>query len=132
MRNYRILPLIFVLAVSLLSAACSNYGTKLDFKKGELYYTSNVTEDEAKKLGNYLTEIDYFNDQEKLSVQLDKANDTYQVRFVVKDGIENNEQIQQQFKQLAKIMSGKVFGGAKTEVHFTDQHLKTLKVLPMA
>jgi len=73
------LAMAILLAVGL---GCSSYGTKLDYNGGELYYTKNVTESEAKKLGDYLVKEEFFDGKEK-TVQLDKSGSTYQFRMVV-------------------------------------------------
>ena len=109
---------------------CKSYGKRLEFNKDEVYYTSAVTEDEAKNLGNYLVKIEYFTGQ-KYTVQLDKSDDTYQARFVVQPGIENNEEALPAFKRLVNQLSKDVFNGAKVEIHLCDSKLKTLKVVKM-
>ncbi|HEX8844659.1 MAG TPA: hypothetical protein VF791_08455 [Pyrinomonadaceae bacterium] len=131
MRNYRTLFLIFVVAASLLSASCSSYGTKLEYKKGKLYYTSNVTEADARKLGDYLDKGGFFSETEERALQLDKAGDTYQMRVSVKEGVDKDPKYEKPFAQIASAVSKNVFGGAKVEVHFTDQYFKTLKVIQM-
>lgn len=113
-----------------LMIGCDSYGTKLDFNGGELYYTKNTTEADAKKLGDYLVKGKYF-DGEKKTVQLDKSGDTYQVRMVVKEGTEKDEKNVALFQVIANDISKNVFGGAKTEIHLCDDHLKTQKVVSM-
>jgi hypothetical protein len=120
-----ILAATVLLAVGL---ACSNYGTKLDYNGGELYYTKNVTETEAKKLGDNLVKIKYF-DGKAVTVQLDKSGSTYQVRFVVLKDKQNDETIINSFKILAGSFSEEVFDKAPTEVHICDDELKTVKVV---
>ncbi|MDT5123388.1 MAG: hypothetical protein QOC96_2870 [Acidobacteriota bacterium] len=109
---------------------CNSFGKRLEFNKGELYYTSAVTEDEAKKLGNYLVIIGYFADRQ-VTVQLDKSSDTYQVRFVVQEGGEKNEEALASFKLLVNMLSKDVFNGAKVEIHLCNDKLKTIKVVKM-
>jgi hypothetical protein len=132
MRKITTLSLFFcLLSASLLSMACTNPGTKLTYKKGELYYTGNVTEADAKKVGEYFLKVGYFVDEEEHAVQLDKAGDTYQVRMVVKEGIDKEEKYVPMFREVANEISKDLLGGSKVEVHLTDSKLKTLKVIPM-
>jgi hypothetical protein len=132
MRKATTLSLFFcLLTASLLAMACTNPGTKLTYKKGELYYTSNVTEADAKKVGEYFLKENYFVDEEERAVQLDKSGDTYQVRMVVKEGIDKDEKYVPLFRQVANEISKNIFGGSKVEVQLTDGKLKTLKVIPM-
>jgi hypothetical protein len=123
--SFALLP---CLALASISGCGSNYGTKLTFKNGELYYTSGVTKDEADKLGNFLVKSGFF-DGEKKSVQLNKEDGTYQVRLVIKPGFENNAPYIEQCKQAAKEVSQNVFQGAPVVIHLCDDQLKTLKVV---
>ncbi|MDT5060618.1 MAG: hypothetical protein QOH63_1077 [Acidobacteriota bacterium] len=115
---------------TVLMLGCSSHGTKLEYGKGELYYTKNVTEAEAKKLGDYLTKIKFF-EGDKKSVQLDKSGDTYQFRMVVKEGLDKDEKYLTAIPTAALELSKNVFDGAKVEIHLCDDQLKTLKVVPM-
>jgi hypothetical protein len=119
------LVLTVLLAVGL---ACSNYGTKLDFNNGELYYTDNVTEADARKLGEYLVKTGFFNGR-KITVQLDKAGVTYQFRMVVQPEKQNDEPTAVLMKAFAGEISEDVFNDAPTELHICDDQLKTLRVL---
>ena len=120
-----ILVLTILLAVGL---ACSTYGTKLDFNGGELYYTDNVTEADAKKLGEYLVKSGFF-DGRKITVQLDKSGATYQFRMVVVKEKQNDDATMILMKTFAGEISEEVFNDAPTELHICDDQLKTLRVL---
>jgi hypothetical protein len=118
-----------VLAVLLtVGLACGNYGTKLEYNNGELYYTDNVTESDAKKLGEYLVNAGFFNGK-KITVQLDKAGTTYQFRMVVQPEKQNDEPTMLLMKTFAAEISEEVFNDAPTELHICDEQLKTLRVL---
>ena len=117
-----------LLILLLVGLACSKYGKKLEYNGGELYYTKNVTEAEAKKFGDYLVKIKYF-DGKKTSVQLDKSGSTYQTRFVVVKEKQNDEVVTTSFKTLGRLFSEEVFGGAPTEVHICDDELKTQRII---
>ena len=120
-----VLVLTVLLAVGL---ACTGYGTKLDFNNGELYYTDNVTETDAKKLGDYLVKEGFFNGK-KITVQLDKSGSTYQFRMVVMPEKQNDEPTLLLMKAFAGQISEDVFDNAPTELHICDDQLKTVKVL---
>ncbi|CAN5517939.1 hypothetical protein BH10ACI1_BH10ACI1_25710 [soil metagenome] len=119
---------LIIASLLVVGAACNNYGTRLEFNGGEIYYTKNSNESDAKKLGQYLIEKGFFNGTEK-SVQLDKSGSTNQVRIVIQPGQENDEKLAETLKNLARELSGEVFGGAPTEIHLCDNTLKTLKVV---
>ena len=120
-----------VVAIAVLLAvglACSNYGTKLEFNGGELYYTKNVTETEAKKLGDYLVKENFYDGKPK-TAQLDKDGASYQFRMVVQPEKRKDEQILALMKTFASEVSRDVFNNAPVEVHVCDEQLKTLQVI---
>ena len=120
---------LVIATLLVIGLACSNYGTKLEFNGGELYYTKNVNEGEAKKLGEYLVKEQFFNGK-KVTAQLDKAGATYQVRLVIVPEKQNDADTLAALKAFAGDVSTNVFNNAATEVHVCDDSLKTLKVLP--
>lgn len=129
MKNKNFLGGLLAVAILLVvGLACSGHGTKLEFNGGDLYYTDNVTEAEAKKLGNYLVEQGFYDGKPK-SVQLDKSGSTYQFRMVVQPEKQNDAATMEIMKTFASQLSSDVFSNAPTEVHVCDDQLKTLKVI---
>ena len=126
--NTKFFGVLAVMVMLVVGLACKGNGTKLEFNGGDLFYTDNVTESEAKKLGDYLVKEEFFDGKPK-SVQLDKSGATYQFRMVVLPEKQNDEQTVQIMKTFAREISGAVFGGAPTEVHICDNNLKTLRVV---
>jgi hypothetical protein len=121
-----ILAGLFLLAMT----SCSNYGTKLDVgDEDELYYTENVTEAEAKELGDYLLDnkILFNNDGKKVSAQVDKDGETMMVKFVVQEQFHDDAEIGNQFQMIADMLSFKLYKGKPVEVHICDDKLKTVK-----
>jgi hypothetical protein len=130
MKTIRILSAVVLIGILLLKiTSCTNYGKKLTFNGGELYYTSQATEAEAKKLGEYLVKEKFF-DGKKKTVQLNKDGDTYQFRMVVLKDAEKGANVVESFTSVAKEISENVFNGGKVVVHLCDDHLKTLRVIP--
>ena len=123
---------VVVCFLAVLVLSCSSMGTRLEYGGSELYYTKNVTEAEAKKLGDYLFKGGVFSDENKGTVQLDKSGDTYLVRMVVKEGMDKDENYQKLIPPFAKGVSKNVFNGAKVEVQLCDDKLNTLKTIPMS
>ena len=108
--------------------ACSNYGEKLEFNGGEMYYTKNTTEADAKKLGDYLVKEGYFDGKPK-TVQLDKSGSTYQVKMVIQKESQTDPKILEALKTFAGQISSEVFANAATEIHVCDDSLKTVQVI---
>ncbi len=55
----------YTIILLLLAVACSNYGEKLEFNEGQLYYTENVSSEDAQKLGEYLVKVGFFDGNPK-------------------------------------------------------------------
>jgi hypothetical protein len=120
-----LLGLTFLLLIS----SCTNYGKKLKYGKSEVYYTTNVTEDLAKKLGDYLDKVRFFQPGRKISVQLDKAEDTFLFRMVTKKEYVDDPKFIQNGKTSITEFSQNVFDSKPVVIHFCDDHLKTLRII---
>ena len=123
-RAFLLLP--FVLLPFALG--CGGHGTRLEFNKGELFYTKSVSKAEAEKLGQYLVRQKFFDGQRK-SVQLNKSGDTYEFRMVVKPEFVNNADALRMYGIMASEVSLDVFDKAPVVIHVCDERLKTLKTV---
>jgi len=108
--------------------ALPDYGTMLEFNSGELYYTENVTEEEAQKLGEFFVETELFDGVEK-TVQLDKINGVYQIRMVTKTEFLDDPEIEACMRVYGKDICNEIFTGAPVEMHMTNDSLETVRVL---
>ena len=108
-----------------------DYGTEKSFDGVQLWYTSIITEKEADAMGSYLIESAFADGSEKI-VQLNKSGNTYEFKMVVKTGIEQDQEYTELGKLFATEISNFVFNGEPVDVHFCDENLKTLRVLPMS
>ena len=132
MKNLK--SLLFITIVALSINACSgSYGKeyKLDSKHNVYYKGEGVNEAEAKKLANYLKEMDYFQDSIECTVQLGKNKDTFNLNFVVDEtkltgGYENN------FLIFGAYISEKVFNNAPVTIQLTNDKLEPFKNLGYA
>ncbi|WP_291636908.1 hypothetical protein [Clostridium sp.] len=108
-----------------------DFGTKLTFGEGnELYYTTNVTEEEANALGDYLVKQDYFSkDSNGMTVQLNKTGSIYEFRMVIKEGLDKDQDTIDAMKTVGADLSKAVFNGETVDVHLCDNTLKTLRVV---
>jgi hypothetical protein len=104
------------------------HGKKLVMGKGEVYYTRNVTVDEAKSLATHLTRIKFFG-KDKKTVQLDREGSTYLVRFVIKKGLDQDQDYVKACKALAAELSLYVFDGKRVDIHLCDERLRTIRVV---
>lgn len=125
--------LIFTMLFSVMLSGCSgeSYGTKINFgENNELYYTENVTVEQAQALGDYLVKGEFFaNDGNNRTVQLNKTGSTYEFRMVVKKGLDQDQSTIDIMKTIATDISVNVFKGETVDVHLCDDTLKTLRVV---
>lgn len=122
--------ILLIAIIAITFSSCQNYGTEKEFNGVSLFYTENVTEDEADKLIDYLKE-NKFDDGSEKAIQLEKEGDTYQFRMVIKEGYDEKEDFLQLAKYIASELSVEVFDNAPVEVHLCDKYLETLKVIEM-
>jgi len=106
----------------------NGFGTKLEFNGGELYYTTNVTRDEANKLGEYLVKDGFFDGKTK-TVQIEKRGKVFQFRMVAKSGAAEDPHMIAIAKVMAAQLSKNVFDGSPVEFQFCDDRLKSIKAL---
>ena len=114
-----------LLIVFLSLVVCKNYGKKLEFNKGEVYYKSPITDLEAKELGEYLTEKDFFDGNPK-SLQLVKQDDIYKLRFVIKKEMRESKDILNSLEQISALTSSAVFDDSPVEVDICDNYFNTV------
>jgi uncharacterized protein (DUF2267 family) len=108
-----------------------DFGTELKFgENNQLYYTTNVKEEEAKALGDYLVKQEFFvEDGNNRSAQLNKNGSTYEFRIVVKTGLDQDQDTIDTMKVVAADLSENVFGGETVDIHLCDDTLETLRVV---
>ncbi len=119
----------YLLACSLLVlfVSCSNvnYGKKItvDGTRGEVYYKGEgVTEADAKSLGAYLKEMNFFQSDEKVrSVQLLKNKDRIEIRFVMDEkAFASYPELDHSFALSGANLSKTHFNGLPVDIFFTD------------
>lgn len=104
---------------------CANYGEKMEFNRGEVYYKPPIMDSEARKLGEYLVENGFFDGTPK-SIQLIKPDDTYTIRFVIKKGLEKDDNIIDSLKQISAFVSSDIFDEEPVDVHICNNAFETI------
>ena len=127
----KITAIFGIILMSTLFSSCSDNGKEKEFNGVQLFYTSSISDSEATSLGNYLIKSE-FADGEYKTVQINKSGNTYEFKMVVKKGIEQDQEYCNLGKLMAAEISSEVFNGMQVDVHFCDEKLETLKVLPMS
>lgn len=121
---------LLVITASLLLASCDRYGEKVEINnKSEVFFKDEATEAEAKKLGNFLLKMNFFDNRNEKSVQLSKDSGVYVVRFVVdRASYEvDKENTLLGFRVWQMWISEDVFNNAKTRVVLVDDQFNDLQ-----
>jgi hypothetical protein len=127
---------LFSASVCLLAlTSCTGYGTKVTFEgnKGEVYYKGDgVTEADAKAVGKFLEDAQFFQKDDKTrSVQISKDSGRIKARFVVDEkAIESMPDADNNFAIIGAAMSKDVFNNTPVDVIYTDDHFKDIKTIP--
>jgi len=108
--------------------SCNHYGEKLEFNKGQLYYTEKVKKEDARKLGEWLVKAGFFDGTPK-TVQLDMNADTFLFRMVIKEEAQNSQNTIDLLQLFIYQISTEVFNGKVTNAHICNDRLKTIKVV---
>ena len=124
-------PFICLLALS----SCTGYGTKVTFEgnKGEVYYKGDgVTEADAKAVGKFLEDAQFFQKDDKTrSVQISKDSGRIKARFVVDEkAIQAMPDADNNFAIIGSAMSKDVFNNTPVDVIYTDDYFKDIKTIP--
>lgn len=119
------LLLLLILAVS----GCNKHGKGLEFGKGTLYYTENVTEDQAKKLGETLQKSSYFAEKE-WKAQIDKTGALWKLSIVEEAGKVNDPAFKVWLTNYNLQLSKLAFNDGKVQIDLCDEDFNPLKSFP--
>lgn len=122
--------LLAVLILSLTVLGC-NSTPSLEFPGGIVYYEPPATSAEGEKLGDFFVEFGYFGDLEggTRKVKLEKDEDSYRVRCMVRSGAEKEPEFVAAYTKLRRLLTGHVFEGAIVEVEMCDIFWRTLRLI---
>ncbi len=93
-----------------------------------VFYTKNVTGEEAKNLANYLKSSG-FTDGTPKTIQLDKQDGIFLFRMIAKEGVEKDESNLTILKSYGEMISKNAFNGAPVKVHLCNDALETILVI---
>ncbi|EKQ51563.1 MULTISPECIES: hypothetical protein [unclassified Clostridium] len=127
-----ILPIIIGIIIFSLAAASIMYTINipknaLDYGENHLFYTNNITQLQAKELGDYFNREGYFTSNSKIDVKIDKQNDTYVLSLVAEGDYQNNQNYVGPMRALSKELSQNVFKNSKVRIDLCDDRFKVLK-----
>ncbi len=129
LRNARLRGIYaFILVSSALLSSCGD-GRRVEFANGDVYYTENVQEEEARKLGEFFEQKKYFNEKRE-RVEVDRSGEIYKVRMPVSDDQQNSAAYLAGVKTMSLELSKNAFNDARVEIDLTDEKFNSLKVVP--
>ncbi|WP_447985835.1 hypothetical protein [Nitrospira sp. Nam74] len=99
--------------------------TKLNFGKGELYYTEPITVDQARDANEVLSKL--FGEDTAASVHLGHEQGTYQLRFVIKPSSADDSEVFDAFSRVTRTIAHQALGGQPVVMHLCDKDFHTLK-----
>lgn len=100
---------------------------RLAFKKGEVFYEHPVKKEEADQLGRFFVGLDYFNDENNVSVILHKTKEAvYQIQMVVHEN-QLNENALNAFAEMRKWIKEDLFKENSVEIHLIDGKRNLIK-----
>ncbi|MFN8242793.1 MAG: hypothetical protein U0X40_01960 [Ferruginibacter sp.] len=128
--------LLLLAGMLTLLASCSNNGKRYDYNKNQnVYYKGDgLDEAAAKKLANYLAEIQYFGSDKALTVQITKTpetKDTVNINFVI-DKTKVTPMYDSLFIKIGGFISNKVYEGKPVNVNYIDEYFAKVKSLGFA
>jgi len=125
--------LLLGLLVVMALGACSNYGKKVKVEgtNAEIYYKGDgVTEDDAKKTGEFLKGVSLFSSGKDASLQLTREGDVYTIRMVYDKKVADTlKGLDDAFKLIAAQASKDVFGGKKVNIALANKSFKDYKTI---
>ncbi|MBK9457454.1 MAG: hypothetical protein IPO24_18640 [Bacteroidetes bacterium] len=122
--------ILLISALTILFSACSNLGERIDFEGDEVYYKAPITEVQAKQVGQFLKDYQYFTGN-GFTVQVVKG-ENMTVNFATVDGIENDEEVIVGYYFLLVDMSNAVLDGNPIDIALCDDKLQVKKLLTFA
>ena len=124
-----IISLATVVVLFFALTSCQNFGTRLPFKAGELFYTKNVNPAEAHKVGDYLTGIGFFDDKSKISMQLDKVGETYLLKMCTKKEYYKDTSRDEAIRTVGTMVSTFALDKKPVDFYLCDDTFGTIRIL---
>lgn len=125
-----VIGLIAIGAFVYFTFFASNYGSKVTEGNIEVFYKDGATKQQAQTLASHLSRV-WGAAPDKRSVQLVKNGDTPRFRMVVKPEFQNDANFLAQLGIFGAQLSRDVFAGVPIELEACDDHLKTVKAVPI-
>lgn len=124
---------------SAVTTVVGSLGERITFgpdDQEEILHSSDISPDEARKLGDVLQHEGIFDGREAKSVRLSKDGDVYVVGFALEWGSWRNKDVVADFRDLLPRLSRGAFNGRAVEIHLCarqadskDRAMPTMRVI---
>lgn len=115
------------LLIALMIYCDSIPSNSIEYNKNDIYYTDNVTNSEAKEVGDYLKSQHFFSNTSKVSTKLDKQNNIYILSVIINSDYLNDKELINLMHLFSNDLSENVFNNAKVRIDLCNTRFKVLK-----
>lgn len=115
------------LLIALMIYCDSIPSNSIEYNKNDLYYTDNVTNSEAKEVGDYLESEHFFNNTSQISAKIYKQNNIYILSLVINSNYLNDKELINLMHLFSNDLSKNVFSNAKVRIDLCNNRFKVLK-----
>jgi hypothetical protein len=105
-----------------------HYGTKLELDGNSVYFTEPVSDQEARRFGEYLREAGFFSGNGFMAL-LKKDKSGFQFHYPVKEILEDTAGYFEAVKIVAGSLSRDIFEGQKVSIHLCDEYFNVENVI---
>ena len=125
----RKLVLAGLIVATIVFAGCQPYGKKVKINENmEVYVKGEATEEEAKKLGDYIASFDPSGTNHK-SIQLSKDSGIYTVRFVVAENDATDMSMDDSFRAVRELIKENILPGQQVRMILTDDKFNDKRIV---
>jgi hypothetical protein len=106
-------------------------GKRLAVSPQEEIYYRDVKEEQARRLGELLQQIKYFDGQGPRTVLVARDAAGVKLTFVVMEGFWNDAEMLREIQALGQQIRREIFGNEAAEIRLSDERLRVKKTLPL-
>ena len=115
-------------ALVLLSVFSGGYGTRIELKKGELYYSETVTLEEAQSLADFLNN-QYGEVDNEITFQVDRVENEICVRMCAQPSTWETDDSDYMFSALELLIQANVFEEENVKIQLCDESMEVKKTI---
>jgi Leucine-rich repeat (LRR) protein len=108
-----------------------DYGLRRKFLKGEIYYNSPVTKEQADAVGEMMVTMGIFSEDKEVSMLLDKNNEqVYELKMIIdSDEVGEDPELLESLKVIRALVQTSAFPDEVMHLHLTDNQFDTEQII---